>query len=166
MLIYAHSCLIAIFPGGTIHTDWDFICLISHFIAKTSAYRMYSKILWMNEINHYFYLKDLDAENTGGCSDFFLFYLLHTRGVWFWVGVRWNVWVWMSPMLFTLKLVWKSALSFNRERSKHSFLWNPWRIIIHWKWGKWFSWFPYIHISCHLSSLRTFAHFLPCGLVV
>lgn len=100
MLIYAHSCLIAIFPGGTIHTDWDFICLISHFIAKTSAYRMYSKILWMNEINHYFYLKDLDAENTGGCSDFFLFYLLHTRGVWFWVGVRWNVWVWMSPNWF------------------------------------------------------------------
>ena len=27
----------------------------------------------MNEINHYFYLKELDAENTGGCSDFFFF---------------------------------------------------------------------------------------------
>lgn len=42
----------------------------------------------MNEINHYFYLKDLDAENTGGCSDFFFLPSAYQRAV---IGVRWNV---------------------------------------------------------------------------
>lgn len=53
---------------------------------------------------------------------FVLFYLLYTGGQWFCVGVRWNVWVCVSPVLFTLRLVWKPALFFNRERSKHSSL--------------------------------------------
>ena len=35
----------------------------------------------MNEINHYFYLKELDAENTGGCSDFFFLPSAYQRSV-------------------------------------------------------------------------------------
>lgn len=44
----------------------------------------------MNEMNHCFYLEDLDAVNTVESSDFVLFHLPHARGQWFWVGVRVN----------------------------------------------------------------------------
>lgn len=38
-------------------------------------------------MNHFFYLENLDRENTVESSVFAIFYLLHTWGQWFWVGV-------------------------------------------------------------------------------
>lgn len=95
----------------------------------------------------------------------FLFYLPHTRGQWFWAVVKGTVWVRIYPVPFTFKPVCTSALFFNWEWSKLSFLWILEGPLIIGSEKNDFANSPNIQISCHLSSLRPVAHSLPCGVV-